>query len=163
MVELTVGQRYDVVITADQPIANYYMRLVASQKCSNITNPDLTAILHYDGADNSVPTSEAYPVPNMICEDETGLVPIVQRNAGPFSFSSGMDIAIDETMLANEGIFSWHVNGSTFKIDWSDPTLLKTENHDPSYPADYNVVELNGTESTVPHFLTELICSGCIS
>jgi hypothetical protein len=127
------------------------MRLIPSEQCTNITNPDLTAILHYDGADNSAPTPSPYTVSTMECMDETGLVPIVERHAGPFSFSSGMDISIDETMLKNEGIFSWHVNGSTFKIDWSDPTLLKVEDHDPSYPADYNVVELNGTESTVFH------------
>ena len=151
-----IGQRYDIVINADQPIANYYMRLTPSSGCSNITNPDLTAILHYDGADNSLPTSTPYIPPNMVCEDETGLVPIVERNAGPFSFSTGMDITIDEAMLASEGIFSWNVNGTSFKIDWDDPTLLKVENHDNSYPADYNVVELNGTSSTVNHFFCSL-------
>lgn len=149
MLNLFIGQRYDIVVNADQPIANYFMRLIPSEKCTNITNPDLTAILHYDGADDSYPTSTPYPVPTMECVDETDLVPVVVRNAGPFSFSSGMDITIDEDMLKTQGIFSWNVNGSSFKIDWSDPTLMLVENHDKSYPSEYNVLPLNGTDDTV--------------
>lgn len=149
---LMAGQRYDIVVEADQAVDNYWMRMIATSGCSNITNTDLTAIIRYEGANaNALPTSQAYVPANQICEDEdpSNLVPIIQRNAGPFSFSSGMDITIDEAMLTNNGIFSWHVNGSTFLIDWSDPTLLLVENLSPRYPSQYNVLELNGTKTDV--------------
>jgi len=73
-------------VEADQPIDNYWMRMVATEGCSNITNKDLTAILRYEGAPIVDPTSTAHVPANQICEDETQLVPIVTRNAGPFSF-----------------------------------------------------------------------------
>jgi hypothetical protein len=136
------------------------MRMIATQGCSNITNTDLTAIIRYEGANaNALPTSQAYTPTNQICEDEysNNLVPIIQRNAGPFSFSSGMDITIDEDMLTNNGIFSWHVNGSTFLIDWADPTLLLVENFSPKYPSQYNVLQLNGTKTDVPSPILSLI------
>ena len=131
---------------ANQDVDNYWMRLVATSGCSKITNNDLTAIIRYDGASTTEnPTSTAHVPDNQICEDETGLVPIVVRNAGLFSYTSGMDITVAKT----NGIFSWQVNGSSFRIDWSDPTLLLVDNNDPSYPSQYNVLDLNGTEETV--------------
>ena len=126
------------------------MRLVATSGCSSITNKDLTAIVRYDGANTTDdPTSTAYVPDNQICEDETGLVPIVPRDAGLFSYSSGMDITLAKT----NGIFSWQINGSSFRINWSDPTLLLVDNYDPSYPSQYNVLDLNGTEETVTNFV----------
>jgi hypothetical protein len=142
-------------VEADQPIGNYWMRMIATEGCSNVTNQDLTAIIRYEGAPLREPTSTAWTPANQICEDETQLVPIVTRNAGPFSFSSGMDITIDEKMLTDQGIFSWHVNGSTFLIDWSNPTLLLVDNKDPTYPSQYNVLELNGTETQWIYFVIQ--------
>jgi hypothetical protein len=123
------------------------MRLVATAGCSDVNNTDLTAIIRYDGANTQeLPTSIAYVPPNQICEDETQLVPVIVRNAGPFSYHSGMNISLAVT----NNIFSWVINdGFSFKIDWSDPTLLLVDDHDPSYPSQYNVLELNGTQTTV--------------
>jgi hypothetical protein len=147
---LITGQRYDLVVEANQAVGNYWMRLVATAGCSNVVNKDLTAIIRYTGANPTAdPTSTAYVPPNEICEDETELVPVVVRNAGPFSYGNSMDISIDQNDLNNFGFFRFDINGSSFRIDWSDPTLLLVDNHDPSYPAAYNVLELNGTETTV--------------
>lgn len=139
------GQRYDIIVEANQDVDNYWMRLIATSGCSNIANKDLTAIVRYDDASTDDPTSTAYVPDNEICEDETNLVPVVVRNAGLFSYSSGMNI----TLAKSNGIFSWLINGSTFLIDWSDPTLLLVDDYDPSYPSQYNVLDLNGTEETV--------------
>jgi hypothetical protein len=125
------------------------MRLIATSGCSNVVNKDLTAIVRYDGASTGDPNSVAYVPSNQVCEDETDLVPIIARNAGPFSYGSGMNISLAVT----NKIFSWVINnGSSFKIDWEDPTLLLVDNYDPTYPAQYNVLELNGTETTVIPF-----------
>lgn len=163
-----VGQRYDIIVEANQPVDNYWMRLVATAGCSNVQNTtDMSAIIRYEGADTSAdPTTLSWVPPNQICEDEasSNLNPVIVRNAGPFSFGSGMDITIDQNELFNNGIFQWDINGTSFLIDWSDPTLLLVDNHDPSYPSQYNVEELNGTETTVfPPFSIVLICSGYTS
>jgi hypothetical protein len=132
-------------VEADQEVDNYWMRLIATSGCSKITNQDLTAIVRYDAASTEDPTSTAYIPDNQVCEDETNLVPVVVRDAAPFSYTSGMNI----TLAKNSGIFQWQINGSTFQIDWSDPTLLLVDGFDSSYPAEYNVLDLNGTEETV--------------
>jgi Multicopper oxidase len=159
-----VGQRYDIVVEADQPVDNYWLRLVATTGCSNVANTtDLSAILRYEGADTSVdPTSTPTLPDNEICEDEaaSNLNPVIVRNAGPFSFGSGMDITIDQTELFTNGIFQWDINGTSLVIDWDNPTLLLVDNHDPSFPSQYNVEELNGTETTVFSFFNSANCSG---
>jgi hypothetical protein len=142
------------------------MRLIATAGCSNVANTtDMSAILRYEGADTTAdPTSLAWVAPNQICEDEdpANLSPVIVRNAGPFSFGSGMDITIDQNELFNNGIFSWDINGTSFVIDWADPTLLLVDNHDPSYPSQYNVEELNGTATTVSHPLIILMVVGIL-
>jgi FtsP/CotA-like multicopper oxidase with cupredoxin domain len=156
VLNIFIGQRYDLVVEANQAVGNYWMRLVATAGCSNVVNKDLTAIIRYNGADSSAdPTSTAYVPPNEICEDETELVPVVVRNAGPFSYGNSMDISIDQADLTNFGFFRFDINGSSFRIDWSDPTLLLVDNHDPSYPTDYNVLELNGTQTTWVYFVVQ--------
>ena len=126
------------------------MRLIATSGCSRVSNKDLTAIIRYDGASTTDdPTSIAHVPDNQICEDETNLVPIVVRDAGLASYSSGMNITVAKT----NGIFEWKINGSSFRIDWSNPTLLLVDNFDPTYPSQYNVLDLNGTEETVIYTL----------
>jgi Multicopper oxidase len=157
--KLTPGQRYDLVVEADQPIANYYMRLIATAGCSNVVNTDLTAIINYLGAPAGDPTSAPYVPADQICEDETGLVPVVVRDVQPFSYGSGMEITVDQPSLFNDGIFKWDINGSSFRIDWEDPTLLLIDNNEP-FPTEYNVLELNGTAATVLPSATSANFSG---
>lgn len=135
------------------------MRLIATAGCSNVLNTDLTAIIRYEGAGSGDPTSTAYVPPNQICEDETGLVPINVRDVQPFSYGSGMDVTIDQDSLFNTGIFKWDINGSSFLIDWKDPTLLLIDEQRP-FPTSYNALELNGTQTTVISSLSKLTSSG---
>jgi len=120
------------------------MRAVPASACSATLNPEgARAIVHYDGADNSEPSTTGYSVlPD--CVDETGLVPVVPKNAGQFAYGNEVDVAV-----IKDNYVKFTVNGSSLLLDWSHPTLLLAENRDPNYPASYNVVSLNGTKDTV--------------
>ena len=125
------------------------MRAIPATDCSANNNADgIRAIVRYEGADSSAePTSTPFVPSNTACQDETQLVPHVKRNVGNLEYGNEMDISV-----IVDNYIKFTLNGSSLFLDWKDPTLLMVENNDPSYPADYNVLSLNGTSTTVRHF-----------
>src|SRR6185503_3351648 len=58
---LGVGQRYDVIVEANQPVANYWMNatLEANNNCGRSRNPYPAGIIQYQGASaNALPTNK---------------------------------------------------------------------------------------------------------
>jgi len=155
-----IGQRYDVIFEANQAVGNYWMRAVPAADCSAQLNPDgIRAIVKYKGCkSNAEPTSTPYPITSTECVDETGLVPIVHRDLGVLSLLKEEDINVIQDQY-----IKFTINNSSLLIDWSDPTLLMVENHDPTYPSHYNVQSLNGTADTVRSYYIWLIDSGRMS
>ena len=144
VLSIALAQRYDIVFEANQKKANYWMRAVPASSCSGNLNPDgALAVVSYRGACDQQPSSTPYPV-SPECADETQLTPVVPVNPGTFAYGEELDIS---TIVDNYVKFT--INGSSLSIDWSKPTLLLADNHDPSYPSSYNVVSLNGTDDTV--------------
>jgi L-ascorbate oxidase len=138
--KIGTGQRYDVIITADQPIGNYFFRAVTQNLCpSSTVNNGLGAangILSYAcGNTTLLPTSSFGNVTVAdfdICEDEpiTSLVPWVARTAGSsdlFASSTQTLPAGNVTLVAtsDEGnVFRWFLNGNGFiNVNWTQPTL----------------------------------------
>jgi Multicopper oxidase len=111
---LTVGQRYDVVINANQAVGAYWLRAIP-QSCSatNQNQNNIRAVVRYVGANLSDPTTTGYNYTDE-CVDETSLVPVVTRSPSSLAFGDRFDVTIS---TANN-IFRWQINGSTFVIDW---------------------------------------------
>ena len=135
------------------------MHALPATGCSandNLNN--ILAIVRYTGSDPTAdPTSKPFVPDNAVCEDEQGLVPVVPRNVGKFSYGDSLNV----NLIPQNGLVKWTINASSFLIDYENPTLLLVENHDDTYPSQYNVVSLNGTEETVPFLaLTWLILVG---
>ena len=135
-----------MIVAADQPPANYWMRAVTATGCSaNFNGNGIQAIVRYSGTNQtSDPTSTPYDISTMVCQDETGLVPIVPVNLGFLSY--GEELPLD---LVTENYVKFLLNGTSLFIDWDNPTLLQAENLDPTFPDDDNVISLNGTSDTV--------------
>ena len=124
MITINNGQRYDVIFTADQPSGNYWMRSDNQATCAPITNGnDIKAIVHYDDADDSEPTSTG-PQYQPACEDEKpeNLVPIVQWNAGQSSDEISKNVVIQPNG-GTPNLFKWTLSGTAFFSQWGDPTL----------------------------------------
>ena len=157
---MMVGQRYDVIFEAKEEVGNYWMRAVPATDCSAQLNPNgIRAIVRYVGSNPiSEPTSTPFPITSTECVDETGLVPVVPRDVGKFAYGNEEDVGI-----VVDKYIKFTINNSSLFIDWENPTLLMVEDHDPKYPRDYNVVQLNGTSETVFISLYELISSGLTS
>lgn len=137
------------------------MRAIPAADCSVNNNADnIRAIVRYECADNTVePITTAY-VTDTECKDETGLVPIVPRNVGNLAFGQEVDVSVIQDVKDNFLLFA--MNGSSLLINWDNPTLLLAENRDPSYPASYDVVSLNGTSDTVCYYSRSTDESGFI-
>jgi len=141
------GQRYDIIFEADQEVGNYWMRALPALGCSaNFNLNGILAVVRYDGSSPSaLPNSTAFVPSDTNCEDETGLVPVVPISPGILSEEGNLNVSI----IPDNGLVTWNINLSPFFINYSDPTLLLVEDHNPKYPDSYNVVSLNGTDDTV--------------
>jgi hypothetical protein len=147
---LTLGQRYDLVIDADQASDNYWLHCLPSTQCSANNNEDgILAIINYEGVPISDPTSTPYVPDNVLCIDETGLSPVVVWNISQLNYGVFEDINIVQTTIVK-----WTMNNSSFWTNFQYPTLGMIEEGNSSYPQEYNVVSLDGNSSTVTPHLT---------
>ncbi|CAK4033978.1 hypothetical protein AC578_435 [Lecanosticta acicola] len=132
IVNINIGQRYDLIFKADQPIGNYWMRADNQNVCAVITEAyNIKGIVRYVGAlPRAVPTSTAYNY-TVECVDEplASLVPIFPLNAGPAA-----DQTIEKTVVVGvtDGtphLYKWTLSGTTFQSQWGDPTLSSIVNN----------------------------------
>ncbi|PPJ53188.1 hypothetical protein CBER1_11893 [Cercospora berteroae] len=130
---LGIGQRYDVIITADQSPGSYWFRADSQDTAgcgSNFNNGNIRSIFSYEGHENETPISAAQNYAQR-CTDERGLVPYwnsyVPANDIP-TFET-LATAINQSTDAN-GLLTifWQVNGTPLRVDWSQPTLGEIQN-----------------------------------
>jgi FtsP/CotA-like multicopper oxidase with cupredoxin domain len=131
------GQRYDVIVAADQTPSSYYVRAVIQTGCpSGGANSGLgtaNAIINYEGTAPVTPTIST-PITNVtanICQDEplASLVPYLVKTAGTpttFSASSSAIPAGSVTSIAtsdNGVVFQWYINNGAISVNYTEPTL----------------------------------------
>ena len=81
-IQILAGQRYSVVVTADQPIDSYWIRAQPNHGNQSFANGQNSAILRYDGAPIQEPTTSQGPI--LARFDESRLRPLASRPApGP--------------------------------------------------------------------------------
>ncbi|KAF2397368.1 lcc1, laccase [Trichodelitschia bisporula] len=150
---LAVGQRYDVVIEANQPVANYWFRIgTGGGQCDGPNEKTDTqgAIFSYVGAPSGNPTSTPYTL-STGCFDETGLVPFVALNPGsPATAPTELDLTLD----VSAGV-AWKVNNESILIDWTKPTLQYIENGTYTLPKTDNGITIAGGVDTWTFWLIQ--------
>lgn len=143
---VSIGQRYDVVVEANAPSGDYWLRGQWVSACSTNGNPDgITGIIRYDGASSADPTTSKDFETKDTCYDEpvANLVPYVALNVG----STYNEVAVQDMNFAMSGPwFQWTLNGSSLELDWEAPTVLAMLNNETTYPVDYNVVQVDRTQ-----------------
>lgn len=89
---IAIGQRYDVLITADQPVSHYWLRTIPQTSCAprNENNGlgTANAYISYNGAPAGLPSTTPHAFTDN-CNDETTLtsvVPVVPVNADASGF-----------------------------------------------------------------------------
>jgi hypothetical protein len=143
---MAIGQRYDVLINANQPVGNYWFNVSFSgAPCGRCNNPRPAAIFQYTGAPNTNPTNAGTVPPDVFCADRRDLVPIVSKSAPLANFQPNSGSTLNVQMTVNNQVARvfWPVNNSPMNVSWTAPTLEYVMNGNTgSMPAAENVVSI---------------------
>jgi len=143
---IAVGQRYEVIIDANQKAGNYWFRFsTGGGQCDGPNQKNLNAdtqgaIFTYAGAAAGNPTSSSYNL-TAGCIEETNIVPYVKTTVPA---PSGSPTLLDLTLDTTAGVF-WKVNGEAIDISWKTPTISYVMNGTYALPANDNGLTITGT------------------
>jgi FtsP/CotA-like multicopper oxidase with cupredoxin domain len=155
----TTGQRYDVIVTADQAseeISSFWMRAIPQVACSatNTMYDNIMGIVYY-GDDADTPTSSGYEFTDS-CDDETdNLSPYVSKTVDDPWFRTKENVTVGG---GSDGFAHWFFNSSAMNVKWADPTLEKVLNDVETFSTAENVISLDeenqwfylAVETTIP-------------
>ncbi|KAI1327254.1 putative extracellular dihydrogeodin oxidase/laccase [Xylariaceae sp. FL0255] len=140
-VSLTMGQRYDIIVTANQTVGNYWMRATAQLACTANDNPEgILGIWNYEDVDLAEPTSTSWANINDsdTCEDEamSDLVPVVAMDVGAKFYN---ETTFDAGIYPNTTLVEWNMGPTPYLNLWSYPTLLQVLDHNNTWVAEQNI------------------------
>jgi len=147
-----MGQRYDIIVNASQSSGNYWLRAIPQTACSDNDNTDnIMGIFMYDSTNTTEPSSSAYSYTDS-CDDEdmSTLVPYLSKTVS--TESEDDDFAV--TVGRSNNVFKWYMAGTTFEVEWEDPTLLQIYEGDTNYTTSSHVIELPTADEWV-YFIIE--------
>ncbi|KAF1930904.1 multicopper oxidase [Didymella exigua CBS 183.55] len=122
---LAIGQRYDVMIEANQTVDNYWFRIGYGTACGGNsilgTGIQLGAILSYTGASSNNPTTTGVALrTTCVDEDRFSLVPFVPNTVPSSAVGTAGKI---DLKLQNGNVVRWLLDGTSLVVDWNNPTL----------------------------------------
>ncbi|KAG2127556.1 laccase [Suillus bovinus] len=118
--QILAGQRYSVVLVADQPVNNYWIRSLPNLADSSFEGGMNSAILRYQGAPQVDPITVNTPAQNPLVE--TNLHALINPGAPGIPGYGNADINLHFDVTNNTG--SFYLNGVSFKPP-TIPVLLQ--------------------------------------
>ncbi|KAI8932083.1 hypothetical protein NX059_010969 [Plenodomus lindquistii] len=141
VLDISMGQRYDIIVTADQASVaeNFWLRAIPQSACSeNDSTDNIRGIIYYGDAP-STPTTTAYSYEDS-CGDETeNLVPYIAKTVGS---DSRTELETATVSFNEERLFRWYLNSTSMLVDWADPSLMQLLNGNTTFEASSAVIEL---------------------
>ncbi|KJZ74366.1 hypothetical protein HIM_06176 [Hirsutella minnesotensis 3608] len=141
VLDLTMGQRYDIIVTANQAAngKNFWMRAVPQVLCTwlNGSGDNIKAIVHYDDKPDEPRTLPPLFLPG--CDDDTSkLVPWVRADA------RSPDQTVSETaiILKKGQYFEWTLNNTSLKTEWGNPTASKVLAGNATFQREEAIIDL---------------------
>ncbi|GKT45887.1 laccase-2 [Colletotrichum spaethianum] len=153
VLDIGMGQRYDIIVTADQASTadNFWMRAIPQAACSdNDSTDNIKGIISYTGT-ITTPTTTGYTYTDS-CDDETdNIVPYLSKSVSDANWDK-----LDEATVGKNsaGLFKWYLNSTSMVVDWANPTLESIMNGTTSWETDDAVIELSEANQWV-HFVVE--------
>ncbi|KAH6648191.1 multicopper oxidase [Truncatella angustata] len=117
-----IGQRYDIIVEANQAVGDYWTRAAIDTfySATNEMQDNILGVVRYDPSSTADPESTAYAwTDDCVDEDMDNLVPHLQIDAGASSVIKAFDVALD----FSTGVTRWTINGTSFRSGWEEPTL----------------------------------------
>ncbi|KAJ5820066.1 hypothetical protein N7474_005657 [Penicillium riverlandense] len=134
VLNIAIGQRYDVIVQADQAVVadRFWLRAVPQSACSmNLNADNIRGIIYYDdgASDNSLPKTTAHAFEDSgQDEDASLLAPIVSKDldisAAEFFYNESLVVTAAKTANA---FYRWYINGTSMHLNWSYPTLRQIQ------------------------------------
>jgi FtsP/CotA-like multicopper oxidase with cupredoxin domain len=149
-VQLGIGQRYDVLITANlTDTGNFWFRAEADPNCQSGNTLKAKAIFTYKGtpvADPTTPSSTNTPTSCSNVGATPHLVLPVPSNKFIDQVKE-LDVNFGQTTLEtnNKSIVLWNINGTAMWIDPGKPTIEYVAEKNNTFPHDYQVIEIPKT------------------
>jgi hypothetical protein len=148
---MAVGQRYEIIVDANQETGNYWMRAVPQQTCLTINKSafNIQGIIRYDSTSTADPTTSS-SISLDQCTDEaaSNLVPVISQTVGSAAEQDNFSISLLPN-LQDSLEFQWVVNTDRYNPNTQRPTLsLIQENASTTYPSNYSVTAID-TEGEV--------------
>lgn len=147
---LGIGERYDVIINANQPVGSYWFHVVPQTGCSSNLNTNALAIFSYVGDTSTTPpnaTRSNAPTGAADCSDPNkSLVPYVKLDVPDNSTipqESHLDVGF--AIIQNEAqqtLFQWNLNFTAIQVPWGKPTLQYVLDNNSTYPPNMNLISL---------------------
>ncbi|CAK5282922.1 unnamed protein product [Mycena citricolor] len=145
-IQIYAAQRYSFILTANQPIGNYWIRANPNNGPTGFAGGINSAILRYIGANNSEPTTSQDTSVNGLV-NEVNLHPLVDPGAPGGAFIGGADVQLNLALAFDLTTFKFTINGVAF-VPPTVPVLLQilsgAQNAQSLLP--------NGSVYTLPHF-----------
>ncbi|KAI1340237.1 multicopper oxidase [Xylariaceae sp. FL0016] len=140
VLDIGMGQRYDIIVTANQASVadDFWMRAIPQSACSDNENADnIRGIVTY--ADSpSTPSTTGYSYTDS-CDDETdNISPYISKTVGDVDYDTNEEASIATV----SGLFKWTLNSTSMLLDWESPTLQKVLNNATTFDTDNAVVEI---------------------
>jgi FtsP/CotA-like multicopper oxidase with cupredoxin domain len=131
---LAIGQRYDVIISANQTVDNYWFRVSPGTACGGNAivgkGVQIGAVLHYSGASDANPASTTSVAMRTGCADEStsNLVPFVPNQVPSSVVGQAGKIDLNHFQDPKKNnLFRWLLDGTPHIVNWNDPTLETLE------------------------------------
>lgn len=140
---LGTGQRYDVVINANQTAGNYWFRAEAASECASGNKFYGRAVWTYAGAQVGLPTSTATNATADCTEPLPAPFWVQPIPSGSFtSLANNLNVGLTSAQVVDGGdtVVVWALNDSSLDVKWSDPTISYLQTGNTSYPSRYNVL-----------------------
>ncbi|KAH8727984.1 multicopper oxidase-domain-containing protein [Phaeosphaeriaceae sp. PMI808] len=141
-ISISVGQRYDIIIKADQPKSNYWLRVgTGGGRCDgpNANAANIRSIFRYDGAGSGNPNSTAAADLPSGCYDEK-VVPYLKTEI-PQEKPKNIDVKFTNT-AGSGNLIQWLVNGVPMRIDLDYPTLQSVADNNQTFAKERLVLEV---------------------
>ncbi|KAF2025438.1 laccase precursor [Setomelanomma holmii] len=148
-IQMGIGQRYDVVFTANQTAGNYWFRASADTQCQSRNARTGLAIFTYQGVTVADPTTVAPPNPPTGCLNPV-TTPKIAKNVPSSTFAAqakNLPVAFGPVAVQNNLVL-WTVNGTSMVIDPGNPTVKIVASGSSTFPPSYNVVDVPSTSAT---------------
>jgi FtsP/CotA-like multicopper oxidase with cupredoxin domain len=141
---LAMGQRYDVVINANQTAGNYWFRANVATDCLSANAGAGRAIWTYSSVTAGTPTTNAWSQPSN-CLEPSPLAPYWVQPVPSSGFASAVQSLTADTTRAkflpnNDTVVVWALGNESVQVNWGQPTLNYLFEGNTSYPERYNIL-----------------------